>query len=79
MDEVIEFLPGFILIYGKEYRDFWMIPYDISKQFDPVLTAKIVNHLILHEVFLTKDIPGKTVPLEAFYLLAGSRLPIFSN
>ena len=78
MDEVIEFLDDCILANGKEYRDFWMIPYDIVVNLSPEMSSRIVNHLIRHEIFLC-DNTDKSVPLEAFYVLLGSRLPYFLN
>jgi hypothetical protein len=79
VDYQVEFLYNSVLVEGKEYRDFWLIPYEISKEFSPDLINKMVYHLIKHEMFLTDKMPGKTVPLEAYYLLAGARLQVYAN
>lgn len=78
MEDLVEFLDDSVLINGKEYRDFWMIPYNVSKKFSPELTDKVIAHLIRHEKFLC-DNTNKSVPLEAFYVLLGSHFPIFLN
>jgi hypothetical protein len=80
MDEVIEFLDNAVLIYGKLYRDYYMIPPQVCKGLSFEINLKIREHLLDHEKILTRIMPKHlSIPLESFYMIKSQYFDVYYN